>query len=93
MNAIWHPDTEDDIDEGVDYYFRNQPGIEEEFIASIEAAVLKLIKNPQLSREFEPPYRKITTGRFPFQIIYRIREEDIKIVAVMHQSRREINSS
>ena len=59
MNLIWHPETQDEINEGVDYYFEKQLGIEVEFIDALEAAVRKLLEDPLFPREFDPPYRKI----------------------------------
>lgn len=88
MNLIWHPETQEEIDEGVDFYFEKQLGIEEEFIAALEASVHKLAKDPGFPREFDPPYRKVVTDRFPYQIVYRISGDSVWIVAVMHQSRR-----
>ncbi len=35
MNLIWHPETQDEINEGVDYYFERQLGIEVEFIDAV----------------------------------------------------------
>lgn len=88
MNLIWHPETQEEIDKGVDFYFEKQPGVEEEFIGELESAVRKLLKDPNFPREFDPPYRKVVTDRFPYQIIYRISGDSAWIVAVMHQSRR-----
>lgn len=88
MNLIWHPEAELEINEGVDYYFEKRLGVEEEFIGELESVVCKLLKDPSFPREFDPPYRKWVTERFPYQIIYRISGDNIWIVAVMHQSRR-----
>ena len=88
MNVIWHPEIQGEIDEGVDYYFEKQPGVEDEFIDSLEAAVRKLLKDPTFSREFDPPYRRVVANRFPYQIIYRVGEDILWILAVRHQSRR-----
>lgn len=88
MNLIWHPETQDEINEGVDYYFEKQLGIEVEFIDALEATVRKLLEDPLFPREFDPPYRKIVTDRFPYQIIYRFSGNNVWILSVMHQSRR-----
>ncbi len=88
MKVVWHPETQAEIDAGVDFYFEKQPGVEDDFIADLEAAVRKLLKDPRFPREFDPPYRRVVTERFPYQIVYRISGDCIRIVAVMHQSRR-----
>jgi plasmid stabilization system protein ParE len=88
MTLVWHPETEEEINEGVDFYLKKRLGIEVEFIDELEAAVRRLIKDPSFPREFDAPYRRVVTDRFPYQIVYRLSGERILIVAVMHQSRR-----
>ena len=41
-----------------------------------------------MHRVFDPPFRKLNTDRFPYQIVYLIEGETIIVVAVMHQSRK-----
>ena len=89
MNVIWHPEIQEEIDEGVDFYFERDPGVEDEFIDAIEAATRKLLEDPTFPREFDPPYRRVVADRFPYQIIYRIEDETIYVIAVMQQNRQE----
>lgn len=87
MNIVWHPEIQEEIDQGVDFYFEKQLGIEDEFIDELKAAIRKLLEDPCFPRQFDPPYRRIFTERFPYQIIYRIDGDTIRVIAVMHQSR------
>lgn len=88
MNLVWHPEIQEEIDEGVDYYFKKEPGVEDEFIEALKAATRKLLKDPGFPRQFDPPYRRVVAERFPYQIIYRIEADTVRIIAVMHQSRK-----
>lgn len=44
--------------------------------------------DPERAREFDPPYRKVTLERFAYQLVYEIRKGELRLIAVMHQSRR-----
>lgn len=88
MILIWHPETKFELSEGAIYYNRLQPGVGDELLDEIEFAVRKVIRDPGFFREFDPPYRKIVTNRFPYQLIYRLEGEEIRVIAVMHQSQR-----
>ncbi len=85
---IWHPDTEKELVDGATYYNHRQPGLGEEFIDEMTKAASIIIADPERAREFDPPYRKVATDRFSYQLVYEIRKDQLRIIAVMHQSRR-----
>lgn len=87
MNLRWEEEAELELSEASVHYFFEEPGLEERFIDYVMLAINKIQKNPLLPREFDPPFRKVNTEVFPYQVIYTIHEDTIWIVALMHQSR------
>ena len=57
-----------------------EPGLGSEFVRALE-------DNPELSRVILPPYRKTLMRRFPFQVIYEVREDWLWVLAVYHAKR------
>lgn len=87
MTFDWLDEAKLELSEAALYYQWQEHGLGDSFIDQVEAAVRKIMRDPTLPREFDPPYRKVVTKRFPYQVIYAIEAETVLIVAVMHQHR------
>ena len=88
MRLEWFEEAQDEFADAASYYFWEEPGLEEEFIAYVERAVDTIRRDPQRHREFAAPLRKLGIDRFPYQLIYAIDGDLISILALMHQSRK-----
>jgi len=60
----------------------------EHFLAIVAAAVFEIAEAPELWPERDNGMRRRPLRRFPYSILYRIDNDEIIIVAVMHQKRR-----
>ena len=58
------------------------------FTAELERAVAAVARLPTAWPPFEAGTRRFLLRRFPYAVIYRVREQGIQVVAVMHQRRR-----
>ncbi len=88
MTLIWHPATEREMVDAAIFYEQRQPGLGEEFIDEAMAAARLIAEEPERARQFDSPYRKVATRRFSYQLIYEIKGDTVRIIAVMHQSRK-----
>ena len=88
MRQDWFDEAKHEFVEAARYYHWEQPGLEDDFVEEVGRAVSRIVVSPEVYREFDPPFRKAKTDRFPYQIVFIIDGETILIVAVMHQSRR-----
>ena len=88
MQQDWFDEAKHEFIEATRSYHWEQPGLEEDFIGEMGRAFARITDNPELYREFDPPFRKAKTDRFPYQVVFVIDRETVLIVAVMHQSRR-----
>jgi plasmid stabilization system protein ParE len=66
------------------------PGLGETFITAVEAATEQIAAFPESAPAFGPNLRRKLVSRFPFSVIYSVRNESIWVVALMHQSRGPI---
>ena len=60
----------------------------DDFIAELEAAYDAIAELPETWPKFQKGFRRYLLTRFPFSIIYKDMDENIFIVAVMHNSRK-----
>jgi hypothetical protein len=73
-------------------YEQETPGLGIEFLEAITSAVSLLRKQRFLGRIVAannlPDVREYVLPRFPYSLIYRVRDTDLTVVAVSHQHRR-----
>jgi plasmid stabilization system protein ParE len=58
------------------------------FAAALQEAFGKIKCGPLAYRQFDGEFRRIKVGKFRYSVVYRIRGEDIQVIAIMHQHRR-----
>jgi plasmid stabilization system protein ParE len=60
----------------------------ERFIAAFEAAVIRIAQTPQAWPPVGATLRRCLLTTFPYQLIYRIEGDTIRIFALAHQRQR-----
>lgn len=88
MNFKWHPGALLDFEEAVQYYQQQEIGLDNRFVASVEAAIDSLTKSPNMWPMFDPPARRRLTDVFPYAVVYLETDHYLVIVAIMHESRQ-----
>ena len=74
--------------EAVVYYERERPGLGASFLDSVEACVESVMSFPHSSRPLDDHLRQRHVKRFTYAVVYRAAADEIRILAVMHLSRR-----
>jgi len=84
----FHADARIEADASFDYYLQRNARAAEAFYRELENALRQI----QVGRERWPKYlygtRRYLLKRFPFVIVYRLKESRIEIMAVAHGRRR-----
>ena len=83
-----HPAARRELEEAFGFYEDQRQGLGQDFMAQIEDALSFISTYPEGSPLLRDPARRCLVLRFPYSIIYRIRRDRIRILAVSHQSRR-----
>jgi len=81
--------AEQELGEAVEYYEAQEPGLGFELFEEVWAAIERIEQYPQAWQSVSPRTRRCQTNRFPYGVIYQIREKEseILIVAVAHLHR------
>ena len=85
---IFHPDVSSEIKASYNWYQERAVGLGEDFLNELEPAYQAIIEFPETWPIFQKGFRRFLLSRFPFSIIYRENDNNIYIVAVMHNSRK-----
>lgn len=76
-----------DIQAARAWYDEQRPGLGEEFVIAVEAAVSEIVRLPDAWPVVHRNARRYLMERFPYCIYYRASEDEIVIVACMHGAR------
>ena len=87
MEIIFLSPARDELNEAIAYYNGQSEGLGYEFAAEVKKTLERIIQYPNAWFKLSNRTHRCRTNRFPYGIIYQIREEKLLIVAVMHLSR------
>ena len=83
-----HETAEVEINDVADFYDLVNPGLGTVFINEIHRTIQNIDMFPEASPMVRGRLRKRTLLKFPYSLIYSLRPDEIRILAVAHQKRR-----
>lgn len=86
--ARFHPAASKELWEAEDWYLDRSMTAAREFVREVEHAVGRIVEAPERYPRTKYGRRRFVLLQFPFDIIYRIRDGEIEIIAVAHRARR-----
>ncbi len=87
MNYHFEVHARQELRDAIAYYDSLNSRLGDAFREEVERLISLLLKFPNAWPELSLSTRRCRTKRFPYALIYRTKEEEIEIVAVMHLSR------
>lgn len=84
MNVEFLQPAEAEFIDAITYYNLQGEGLGYEFAAEVKRTLGRIIQYPDAWSPLSKRTRRCRTSRFPYGLIYQVREETILIVAVMH---------
>ena len=88
MTFTFHPAAVIEFTEAIDYYESCQKNLGYEFSLEVYETINRIIINPNAWQLMNDNIRRSLVNRFPFGILYVIRNNEILILAVMHLHRK-----
>ena len=88
MEFRWHPDAVAEADAATGFYRERRRELGIRFVNCRDEALGRISIKPEIYRELEPGIRKTRLKTFPYALVYRIRNDKVEIIAVMHVRRR-----
>lgn len=83
-----HEDADRELGEAVDYYDLESDGLGDVFITEVQAAFDRVREHPESAAEVASGVRKLVLSKFPFSIIYEVRPDVLRVLAIAHQRKR-----
>lgn len=87
MIYTFHPHAERELEEVQNYYasIRNELG--ESFRLDVGTTLSRILQYPSGWQELSGIVRRCRLTHFPYIVLYRVKVNEIRILAVMHQRR------
>ena len=82
-----HEAAEAEINKAADFYDLESPGLGSVFIDEIQKAIERIAEFPEAAPLIRERVRKKALIKFPYSLVYSIRQDEIRILAVAHQKR------
>jgi plasmid stabilization system protein ParE len=84
----FHPHARSELLESARYYEAQRRGLARRFLTAVREATNRIQSFPLLGRVLEDDVRQCRVSRFPYGLIYRVKEDGLEVIAVMHLHRR-----
>jgi plasmid stabilization system protein ParE len=81
------PAAEDDLERASAWYDAQQPGLGDAFLRSVDACLARVWRLPRSFPTGHGGTQSALLRRFPYAILFRIRETRIEVLAVWHERR------
>jgi plasmid stabilization system protein ParE len=90
MNPIvsFHEAAEYELNEAADFYDLASSELGKLFIDEIQRTIGRITEFPEAAPLVRGRVRKKPVANFPYSVIYSVRPNEIRILAVAHQKRR-----
>jgi len=79
-----------DIEQAAAWYEEQRPGLGDDFLGEVEAVFENVAAHPTGYPELYRATRRAVLRRFPFCVYYRLLDEVVVVVAVLHGSRHPL---
>ena len=83
--------AEHEFVEAINWYNSESEGLGFEFSAEVRRTLVRISDFPQAWTPLSARTRRCRMNRFPYGVIYQIRDETILVVAIMHLHRNSMS--
>ncbi|MCH7398347.1 type II toxin-antitoxin system RelE/ParE family toxin [Belliella sp. DSM 107340] len=77
-----------ELDESYAYYESQQFGLGEVFLKEVMLTINRIKENPSAWSNISKRTRRCLLNKFPYGVIYQIRDEEILVLAIAHLQRK-----
>ena len=88
MTVSFHALAERELNEAAQYYAVENPDLGTTFLSEVDRACLLLTEHPQSSPIVRGAVRRRLLARFPYALLYSVRGDTIRVLAIMNLKRR-----
>jgi plasmid stabilization system protein ParE len=88
LSVVFHPDAVEEAQAARQWYAARSQSAADSFLAELDHGIEAICLAPERWPLFVHGTRRYLFHRFPFQLVYRVMNDRIEVVAVAHGRRR-----
>ncbi len=88
MRVTFNELAERELNDAAQYYEVEQPGLGGAFITDVQKCTEAILAYPLAGSIVRGSIRRRLCQRFPYGLLYTLSQDELRILAVMHLSRR-----
>lgn len=82
------PRATSDLEAAVEWYDEFDIETGDRFISQVDELIDRIARHPSMYRSIEADVRRALLQQFPYAVYYRFDDATIRIIAILHTSRR-----
>ena len=87
MTLRFHPAAQDEFIESTLYYEAARPGLGQQFRDAVRVGLDRIVVRPEIGATRRGA-RTLMVDGFPYDIVYRVADSDLEVLALAHHRRR-----
>ncbi|MBM4367026.1 MAG: type II toxin-antitoxin system RelE/ParE family toxin [Deltaproteobacteria bacterium] len=88
LPVVFRPEARTEVVEAWVWYEEQRPGLGDEMVACLDAAVAAASRNPEAYARNYGEARRALVRRFPYAVFYMVEGGELVVLAVAHTSRK-----
>lgn len=88
MRFYFHPLADAEFNEAISYYEECEPGLGLKLAAEVYSAISRVSEYPEAWSPISRNTRRCLVNRFPFGVIFQVKDEMLHIIAIASLHRR-----
>ena len=93
INVLWTTRAITNLEAELDYYGKINPALAKELSIIIKESVINIANLPGIGRPGKKiGSRELIINKYPYVLAYRVRNEILEVLAIIHQQRKNIKS-
>ncbi len=88
MRFSFHPLADIELDDAIRYYEECEPGLGLELAEEVYSAIRRVSEYPDAWSAMSQNTRRCLVNRFPFGVIFQVKDGTLRIIAVANLHRR-----
>ena len=84
----FHRLAERELNDAALFYEQESSGLGIKFLDEVEHHVARILANPKAGQKVRGEVRRRILRKFPYGILYSVRDHDIRILAIMNLKRK-----
>ena len=87
MKLVIREEAEFDVHAAMTWYAARRDGLEQEFLSALDEVLVFLARWPKAGKRVRGDVRCFPMERFPYDLVYAVRKEELLVIRVFHQRR------